>query len=463
MSEEPQAQLGRRCIVTTDELIAMLSRGERVELPEVSRPADEILSHYAAVDGDRLDTPAEDNPIVSIEYVRDDLVQCIRVEDERHLYLTDDFIPTHNTSNIVFLKSTDDAMMETLEKMSGKRHVVRRDSKTVTKDVENLLELTNVEGKVSYTMTAREEPVISFNDLAFMAERQSVVFRAGDSPVWNRNETILPMSWRLFQDTISLPGREFTLQTIPTLSTAGDYDPRRNQPDFPAMLERRIEQGLRSARAQQAYREAFGYTEVEVTRLDPDVYSDTVMELIDRQLHPGVEAMDAAEDSAAEEAAHHERMASFNLDEPNGEVLEAVAAAEVQHEERERGRYAGDAIGRSGVNGSIEQDLLVAYRECAPRLWQDPRFRNVNGGWALADGTVLIERVASDAASLQQASQSATSRVFAEPGAIDQVAHASWRVTEAGYAFLRSLPDWRGLAAGDFDRTMAQLWKQHEQ
>jgi hypothetical protein len=62
------------------------------------------------------------NRVISVEYVRDDLVQCIRVADERHLYLADDFIPTHNTSNIVFLKSTDDSMIDTLQKMSGTKH-----------------------------------------------------------------------------------------------------------------------------------------------------------------------------------------------------------------------------------------------------------------------------------------------------------------------------------------------------
>lgn len=35
--------------------------------------------------------------IESIEYVREDEAQCIMVEDEEHLYVTDDFIVTHNT------------------------------------------------------------------------------------------------------------------------------------------------------------------------------------------------------------------------------------------------------------------------------------------------------------------------------------------------------------------------------
>lgn len=103
-----------------------------------------------------------------------------------------------NTSNIVFLKSTDDSMLDTLQKMSGTTHKVFTNSKTITRDTEAVFQnLSGNEGKTSYTMTAQEVPVISYNDMAFISPRNSIVFRAGDSPIWNRNETILPMSWRL--------------------------------------------------------------------------------------------------------------------------------------------------------------------------------------------------------------------------------------------------------------------------
>ena len=45
-----------------------------------------------------------------------------------------DKIVQGNTSNIVFLKSTDDSMLDTLQKMSGTTHRTRPTSKTVTVD-----------------------------------------------------------------------------------------------------------------------------------------------------------------------------------------------------------------------------------------------------------------------------------------------------------------------------------------
>ena len=74
-----------------------------------------------------------------------------------------------NTSNIVFLKSTDDTMIETLSKMSGVRHKTYTDSKTITRDMQAIIKMTQNEAKTSYTMTTKEEPVISYNDMAFSA------------------------------------------------------------------------------------------------------------------------------------------------------------------------------------------------------------------------------------------------------------------------------------------------------
>ena len=265
----------QRKVVTTAELQQLLAEGKKVMLPPVHLPAEQRDAMHA----DDVAAAAQYREVVSVEHTSGEPVQCIAVDDPRHLYVTDGLVATHNTSNIIYLKSTDDSMIETLTKMSGTTHRVYRDSKTVTRDVEKLM--LQVEGKVSYTSTAKEEAVITYNDLAYLPERNSIVFRAGDQPIWNRNETILPMSWRLFLNKIEHYGHEdYTLQTIPTLSTAIDFDVRQNQPDFGLMLETRLEQASYVETAAETFAKAYGYSTFDIERLDPDVYADEVLDIV---------------------------------------------------------------------------------------------------------------------------------------------------------------------------------------
>lgn len=254
-------------VLNTEQMLALLTDGQTLEI----YPTDMSIL-------EDLDIHAGSLEIESIEYTGEEEVQCIMVDDDDHMYVTDDGIATHNTSNIVFLKSTDDTMIETLSKMSGTTHTVYKDSKTVTKDVERFA--SQNEGKVSYTMTAKEEPVISYNDLNSLSVRNSIVFRAGDPPIWNRNEMILPMSWKLFSNKITYKGRAYTLQTIPTLSSAIDFDVRKNQPDFTKMLIKRIEQAVNAPKAMEKYATTYNLNDYDIAMMDPDVYAGEVMEIV---------------------------------------------------------------------------------------------------------------------------------------------------------------------------------------
>ena len=189
-------------------------------------------------------------------------------------------------------------MIETLSKMSGTMHVTYKDSKTITQDVGAVVKMTANEAKVSYTMSTVERPVVAYNDFAQIPPCNSIVFRAGDFPIWNRNETALPMSWRLFKNTITNPGKEYTLQTIPSLSTAKDFDVKQNQPNFTLMFEKRVNQAVASTQAMAYYKSVYGLTDDEIQRLDIDVYSDAIMEMAELILlmkflpHPGVRRRD---------------------------------------------------------------------------------------------------------------------------------------------------------------------------
>ncbi|KIA73386.1 hypothetical protein ANMWB30_23130 [Arthrobacter sp. MWB30] len=406
------------------------------------------------------------NRVVSVEYVRDEQVQCISVADERHLYVMNDYMPTHNTSNIIFLKSTDDSMIDTLQKMSGTKHTAYIDSKTVTKDMERLVMQT--EGKVSYTMSVREEPVISYNDLAFISQRNSIVFRAGDSPVWNRNETILPMSWRLFKDTIEHPGHEYTLQTIPTLSSVLDFDVLLNQPDFTKMLGKRIAQAERAPAAKELFRSAYGYSDYDVSRLDPDVYADEVMGLIESMNREDLGlATDGPEvfDQDAYDAAY---MISDDEYEDNAEVLAEAARRKEIRDQMTQKIYAGSRISRdmlikpdgSALKNTLDGEIIGAYKLARPHMEKDLEHFSVGGDGALrsADGqlTYISKTDESEALSeLQRAFREEGPRVFAEDDAdVDSASISTFKVHPEFYEFLAALDTWQGLARGEFDREM---------
>lgn len=365
-----------------------------------------------------------------------------------------DKIVQGNASNIVFLKSTDDTMLDTLVKLSGTRHVVNRDSKTVTKDVKDVI--GQVDGKVSYTSSTKEEPVISFNDLVFLSERNSIVFRAGDPPVWNRNETILPMSWRLFKDTITQPGKEYSLQTIPTLSSAADFDVRLNQPDFAAMLEKRMDQAIKATTADHIFRSAYDYSDFDVAQLDPDVMANDVMDIVDMMISRDEfiktqeEKVQAQEDSDYDDhmgqvgdvtdmmappppsgVVDEDDMDAYaepdyaarardteKITEANTDINDAVLSAQKRRDRAERKIYAEGQISRdmlidelstvsvdaldaedqnalknAPVLDVLDLHLVKAYSESYRKFPNDPNFRVSDDGslWLVENNTLLMK------------------------------------------------------------------------
>ncbi|MEE0964885.1 MAG: hypothetical protein U0L73_11910 [Ruminococcus bromii] len=366
----------------------------------------------------------------------------------------------------MFLKSTDDSMLDTLQKMSGTTHKAFTNSKTITRDMEKIV-MKN-EGKVSYTMSVQEVPVISYNDMAFISERNSIVFRAGDSPIWNRNETILPMSWRLFKDTITAPGKEYSLQTIPTLSSAVDFDVRRNQPDFQKMLDHRMKQAVFADEAMALYRESYGYGDYDIERLDPDNYSDEIMDLINR--------LSYAADNPKQSNTEEEMYEDFDLDdfegdfeyvndvEENVEQQKETANAQAQYDKKTKKIFAkgllspDDLSGIAGISHNLDKDIIAAYLEVKGDMWKDTDyFVNRNGSLYGVDGSLYIELIdpTESLNALNEASKDETSNVYSEGDTQkDEISKFnSYRVTDEFYMFLAHLDSWR-FAKGRFDQEM---------
>ena len=374
-----------------------------------------------------------------------------------------DKIVQGNTSNIVFLKSTDDSMLDTLQKMSGTTHRSYIDSKTVTTDKQRLF-MQN-ESKLSYTMTTKEVPVISYNDMAFIAERNSIVFRAGDSPIWNRNQTILPMSWRLFSNTIVHAGHDYSLQTIPTLSSALDFDIRKNQPDFNKMLNKRMQQAYLSGKAKEAYQNAYGYSDYEIEQLDPDNYADDIMGVINEALRQKFEKENGeTTDENYSDVGGTDWMKNVEV---NEEQIKATQEQQQKQAVADRKIYAGGLLSRedlisstSGIQHSFDNDIINIFVNIKSDFIQDTsNFIYKNGSLYGVNGKLYIEASQSseDLDKLNEFAKDKNSRVFQE-AKVDQSevsSLGSYRVTDDFYRFLVSQNRWT-FAKGRFESQMAQ-------
>lgn len=381
-------------------------------------------------------------------------------------------------------------MIDTLQKMSGTTHKSFTDSKTITRDMQKLM-MQN-EGKASYTMTTKEVPVISYNDMAFISERNSIVFRAGDSPVWNRNETILPMSWRLFKNTITQPGKNYSLQTIPTLSSALDFDIRQNQPDFIKMLDKRMAQAGKAASAMEMYKNAYKYTDTELAKLDIDAYSDEIMDLINAMLNDSLgkgSSVESDEDDIFEgddvvniddwdddmlenhyvdDMDENNSYGALNIDdiEDNDDVQKEAARRQAQRDERDRKIYAGGYISKSMLvnpDGSVkshafDKDFSEVFANNMGSILSDKQyFDDVDGNLYGKNGKPYIVKADNNAmlAHMNEAAQNEDSNVFSEENIneADLSEFSTYVITDAFYQFLASLDAWT-FGDGRFENEM---------
>ncbi len=356
-----------------------------------------------------------------------------------------DKIVQGNIANIIFLKSTDDTMIETLQKMSGTMHKVYRSSKVVQRNV-SAVALKN-KGDVSYTLQTQEEPVIKYNDLAYLSDRNSIVFST-ESPIWNRNETILPMSWKLFENTIQNPGKEYTLQSIPTLSTASEFDRDANQPNFIKMYEKRVRQALASEDATRKYNTAFGYSDYDIARLDKDIYADDVMELIQQII----------DSEPAPESIFDKRTMKNN-----DEMSQVLKEKQAEQAGQLKKRYAGGLLSRNDLlsngmpNHAYDQIIAEAFTLAHGNFEQDRAhfvFDHRSMFSPQAEPYISVVNQDRESELFSEAALDAESAIYAEE---DINLGDACQIHAAFYKFLVSQEDWLGFAGGRFEEEMYRI------
>lgn len=368
-----------------------------------------------------------------------------------------------NVDNIVFLKSTDDSMIDTLVKMSGTTHEVRKDSKSISEDLHKIGNKND--GRVTYNLTNKERPVIEFNDFMFIKPRSSIVIKSGVPPLWNKDETTYPMSYRLLKDTLKIPGKEFSLQTIPTNSSAKDFDVRKNQPNFFNMLKQRIAQAKMSDVVKQSYMDAYDLTEADLLQKDQNVVADDIMHAINSSMfdiYPSAESVPKIDTMGEEElnSQFDEYGDLIDNSVDNVEVQEAKAQADLIQNENKTHRYAEGHIGRDSlvsvsgqVNRSLDSVLAKAYSQSIQYFKNDNNYR-VSPTNELSSSTGVLYVKSStgtnsdDVDIMANAESDDNSRVYSEEPITKE---NFYEVTDSFIKNLASCDSWKDIAKGRFD------------
>lgn len=364
----------------------------------------------------------------------------------------------------MFLKSTDDAMLDTLQKMSGTTHKVFSDQESITTDVGRLF--FRKDDKRTTTNSVKEVPVISYNDMAFIPMCNSIVFKAGDSPIWNRNQTCLPMSWRLFDNTITKPGKKYSLQTIPTLSSAMDFDVRQNQPNFIKMWEQRRDQAVIVSSVKEAYAKAYGYDDDAISRLDQDTYAEEIMQVVNDELAKKKAREEAEKAHTASQTAVREEYTE------NKDFTDAAAKSAEEDKIWGAPRYAGGSLSRKSLqpfpdvpgdlNHSLDDYIIRAFSSCKSAFAQDrENFVLRSDGLFSSDGQPYLVRTVSqsDLEAMQKAAKEKDKHVYTDAAMEISSEYQGYEVTDAFYRFLVSQDSWKNFASGKFEIAMSNLLK----
>lgn len=198
-----------------------------------------------------------------------------------------------NSLAIVYLKSNNSKTISHLSKMSGTMHKTYVDSQTITRKADKII--NSNDATINKTISVKEVPVITENDMRFIPESNNMVLGNG-FPIWSKNQLALPVSRQLYAKGLGNVGLsdlddvelEEKLEDIELNGVAGTLDVFKNQPDFIKIVQRRVNQALQVKQTLERYKKIYNKTDYDIANDDIEETSKFIMRHINEFLatHP---------------------------------------------------------------------------------------------------------------------------------------------------------------------------------
>lgn len=194
-----------------------------------------------------------------------------------------------NVGSFIFIKSKDKQMIQSLIGMNGKKHVTQESSQTFDKPAGGYRLLDTLGGKngqgpqvphISTTTSRDEREVISENDylrLSTKASDGTMIVSRGTNPIWSQQPTIMPMSFRLFDNRTGKQGDSINPNNLPMISDAENFDPLANLPNFDKMIHQRIVEATYAHKVIDQFKKVEHKTDNDIQQMDPELFANRIM------------------------------------------------------------------------------------------------------------------------------------------------------------------------------------------
>lgn len=184
-----------------------------------------------------------------------------------------------NSVNTIFLKSNDEELINELVRLSGVKHEIRNEGKSVTRKLGDLI--TVAEPVLNYSANMKETTALTSNDLLFLAgdsPGNSITFTSGEMPIVNTLANITPMAAglhrRLPQASMDENGKKtkpYSDSTMPSTATGDSVNFLNNLIDGEALVRARVAQAKIAQEVKETILEIAAKHDVQINERDGEL------------------------------------------------------------------------------------------------------------------------------------------------------------------------------------------------
>lgn len=412
-----------------------------------------------------------------------------------------------NVGNILYIKSTDDSMLQILEQLSGKMYRIEHDSQTISNDMYKVINRTD--GKLSQNRTVKEVPVITKNNMLQVTRGDLMVFgKSGGNPIWDTNQCAMPYAFQLLDsnplEDFSDP-KSYTLRTVPTTANTMDFDMLNNIPNFIHMVSKRVQQAKLVEHKTELFKQTHfihsrQLDDDDLSKMDVEELSKEIMRAVNEQLafdnnlkvstnHINENVSDddlMGSDDPADSVTVSGDLAIteglINSAEENTEFIKEAANAQKIQDQRDEAQYAEGTVSKHELlyerTNELREILGAAYVQEIDAFKADSRFTVDDDNNLYMGQTLMIKNAVddlkiatehfgaiNDGSNSDDDSSHDLSGLLAGGTEDDSSVLApgmNVEIQPAWFDFLAGLPDWGSLANGNYDKAVANAYHQKD-